>query len=264
MNLPELAYGQYWLVFNVLSLTVAVMGASGIFFLMARSYVAPKYHIALYLSALVVFIACYHYFRIFESWRDAFTLTEAGVYAPSGKPFNDFYRYADWIITVPLLLTELIYVMALSRAKSNSLITRLVIAAVLMLALGYPGEIERENMTMRTVWFVLSCIPFVYILYVLYGELGRVVAGAKFAPRVNELISTTRTLLLISWLFYPLAYLAPMVGFSGATAEVVLQVGYSLADLTAKPLFGLMLYLIAREKTLSEEPAYTAQAQAAV
>jgi uncharacterized membrane protein YtjA (UPF0391 family) len=30
MNLPELAYGQYWLVFNVLSLTVAVMGASGI------------------------------------------------------------------------------------------------------------------------------------------------------------------------------------------------------------------------------------------
>jgi len=264
MNLPELAYGQYWLVFNVLSLTVAVMGASGIFFLMARSYVAPKYHIALYLSALVVFIACYHYFRIFESWRDAFTLTEVGVYAPSGKPFNDFYRYADWIITVPLLLTELIYVMALPRATQNSLITRLVIAAVLMLALGYPGETERENMTVRGIWFVLSCIPFVYILYVLYGELGRVVAGAKFAPRVNELISTTRTLLLISWLFYPLAYLAPMVGFSGATAEVVLQVGYSLADLTAKPLFGLMLYLIAREKTLSEEPAYTAQAQAAV
>jgi bacteriorhodopsin len=260
MNLPELTYSQYWLVFNVLSLTVAVMGASGIFFLMARSYVAPKYHIALYLSALVVFIACYHYFRIFESWRDAYTLTEAGSYAPSGKPFNDFYRYADWIITVPLLLTELIYVMALSRAKSNSLITRLVIAAVLMLALGYPGEIERENMTMRTVWFVLSCIPFVYILYVLFGELSRVIAEAKFAPRVNQLLGTIRTLLLISWLFYPLAYLAPMVGIGGAAGEVALQIGYSIADLTAKPLFGLFLYLIAREKTLTEEPAYAAQA----
>ena len=93
----------------------------------------------------------------------------------------------------------------------------------------------------------------------LYGELGRVVAEAKFAPRVNQLIGTTRTLLLISWLFYPLAYLAPMVGIGGAAGEVALQVGYSLADLTAKPLFGLFLYLIAREKTLSEEPAYAAQ-----
>ncbi|MFN7017031.1 MAG: bacteriorhodopsin-like [Fimbriimonadales bacterium] len=259
MNLPELSYTQYWLVFNVLSLTVAVMGASGLFFLMARSYVAPKYHIALYLSALVVFIAGYHYLRIFESWQGAYMLSQSGTYVPSGKPFNDFYRYADWIITVPLLLTELIYVMALPRAKTNSLITRLVIAAVLMLALGYPGEIERENMTMRTVWFVLSCIPFVYILYVLYGELSRVLSEAKFAPRVNQLIGTTRTLLLISWLFYPIAYLAPMVGVSGAVGEVALQVGYSIADLTAKALFGVMLYLIAREKTLSEEPAYATQ-----
>lgn len=259
MNLPELSYTQYWLVFNVLSLTVAVMGASGLFFLMARSYVAPKYHIALYLSALVVFIAGYHYWRIFESWQGAYVLTDAGTYAPSGKPFNDFYRYADWIITVPLLLTELIYVMALSRAKTNSLITRLVIAAVLMLALGYPGEIERENMTMRTIWFVLSCIPFAYILYVLYGELGRVIADAKFAPRVNQLIGSTRTLLVVSWMFYPLAYLAPMVGIGGATGEVVLQIGYSIADLTAKALFGLFLYLIAREKTLAEEPAYAMQ-----
>jgi hypothetical protein len=39
-----------------------------------------------------------------------------------------------------------------------------------------------------------------------------------------------------------------------------LQIGYSLADLTAKPLFGVLLYLVAREKTLSEEPAYAAQA----
>lgn len=256
MNLPELTYTQYWLVFNVLSLTVAVMGASGIFFLAARSYGAPRYHIALYLSALVVFIACYHYFRIFESWKEAYVLTQAGTYAPSGKPFNDFYRYADWIVTVPLLLTELIYVMALPRAKSNSLISRLVIAAIIMLALGYPGEIERENMTMRGVWFVLSCIPFVYILYVLYGELSRVIAEAKFPPRVTQLLGTTRLVLLISWLFYPLAYLAPMVGIGGAAGEVALQVGYSLADLTAKPLFGVLLYIIAREKTLAEEPEF--------
>jgi hypothetical protein len=52
--LPELSFGGYWLVFNMLSLTIAGMFAAFVFFLLARSYVAPRYHIALYLSALMV------------------------------------------------------------------------------------------------------------------------------------------------------------------------------------------------------------------
>ncbi len=257
MNLPELSYVQYWLVYNAFSFTIAVMVASGIFFLLARSYVAPKYHIALYLSALVVFIAGYHYFRIFESWGLAYTLNEAtGNYVPSGKPFNDFYRYADWLITVPLLLTELIYVMALPRAKANSLITRLVIASVIMLITGYPGEIARDDITTRMIWFVPSTLAFIYILYVLVTELNRVVAEAKFSEAVNRRIMAARNLTVVTWLFYPIAYLVPVFGISGATAEVVVQIGYSIADLTAKALFGVMLYLIAREKTLAEEPEF--------
>jgi len=72
--LPELSFGGYWLVFNMLSLTIAGMLAAFVFFLLARSYVAPRYHIALYLSALIVFIAGYHYLRIFESWVGAYQL----------------------------------------------------------------------------------------------------------------------------------------------------------------------------------------------
>ncbi len=256
MNLPELSYVQYWLVYNAFSFTIAVMLASGIFFLLARTYVAPKYYIALYLSALVVFIAGYHYFRIFESWGAAYTLSEAGTYVPTGKPFNDFYRYADWLITVPLLLTELVYVTGLPRAKANSLITRLVIASVFMLLTGYPGEIARDDVTTRMIWFVPSTLAFIYILYVLVTELNRVVAEARFSEAVNRRIFAARNLTVVTWLFYPIAYLVPVFGISGATAEVAVQIGYSIADLTAKALFGVMLYLIAREKTLAEEPEF--------
>ncbi|MBF6596133.1 MAG: bacteriorhodopsin [Thermaceae bacterium] len=246
MNLPEMSFGQYQLVYNVFSLTLALIGASAVFFLLARSYVAPRYHMALYISTIVVLIAAYHYLRIFNSWADAYTLKN-GMYAATGIAFNDAYRYADWLATVPLLLTELILVLALSRERSSNLITKLVVAAVLMLALGYPGEIARDNPGIRALWGTLSTIPFLYILYVLWVELTKALETQP--PRVQLLTRNMRLLLLASWGFYPIAYLFPIIGFTGAGAEVAVQVGYSVADILAKPFFGLLLFAIALEKT---------------
>ena len=39
----------------------------------------------------------------------------------SGQPFNDAYRYVDWLLTVPLLLIELILVMKLPAEETASL-----------------------------------------------------------------------------------------------------------------------------------------------
>ncbi len=70
--MPELTAGQYSLVFNMLSLAIASMFASFVFFVLVRNDVAPKYRGSLVASALVVFIAGYHYFRIFNSWEAAY------------------------------------------------------------------------------------------------------------------------------------------------------------------------------------------------
>jgi len=140
MNLlPELLSSQYSLVYNILSFTIASMGASFVFFLMARQQVGVTYRPALLFSALVVGIACYHYFRIFDSFESAFALAD-GVYKPSGKPFNDAYRYVDWMLTVPLLLVELVAVLHLAKDVSRKMLVNLIIAAVLMIGLGYIGE----------------------------------------------------------------------------------------------------------------------------
>ena len=245
--MPDLSPAQYFTVYNMLSFTIASMIGAFAFFVLSKNLVAPKYQLAVIVSSIVVFIAGYHYFRIFGSWADAYSLNAAtGAYEPTGKPFNDAYRYVDWLLTVPLLLVELIAVLALPRAQSRSLLTRLVIAAVLMIALGYPGEVATETGP-RIVWFVLSCIPFVYILYVLWFELSK---SLDSQPReVVGLISVLRYIILVTWLFYPIAYLLQGGGAATPGGEVGMQVGYSIADVLAKAGYGIFIFLLALRKT---------------
>lgn len=248
--MPELTSGQFQLVYNMLSLSIAAMLGSFAFFVMARGQLAPKYRPAMIMSALVVGIAGYHYWRIFNSWDAAYELSAAGTYVASGEPFNDAYRYVDWLLTVPLLVAELVAVLALRRDVSGRLMTKLIVASTAMIALGYPGEITDGTAT-RAIWGAASTIPFVYIVYVLWRELGR--AASDNSDETKTLLRNTQLLLLGTWGFYPIAYMVPMAGLGGsATGEVALQVGYSLADILAKCGYGLMIYHIARSKMRAE------------
>lgn len=256
-SMPDLTVMQYSLVDNLFSMTVAMMGAAALFFFMARSSVGEAYRPALMVSGIAVTIACYHYFMIRHSWQDAYTLGD-GKYTQSGTAFNDFYRYADWILTVPLLLVELVIVMRLAKAKAGPMLTKLVVASAAMIALGYPGEVisSPEGQTMRLILGGLSCLPFFYILYVLWVELTRSLDAQPVAAR--NLIKIARYVILFAWIVYPIAYglgsttaalEATSGGTTGAGEVVGLQVGYAIADMSSKAGFGLLIYFIARAKT---------------
>ncbi len=240
----DLTTGQYTLVYNVLSLVIAAMGACTIFFLFSRDLVSRKYRVALYVSAVVTLIACYHYFRIFASWESAYVLQD-GTYVPSGTPFNDAYRYVDWLLTVPLLMVELIAVLNLAWDKAKGLFVSLASAAFLMILLGYPGEISSDSTT-RIVFWCLSMVPFLYIMYVLYFRLGDSLGSQP--QIVRSYVSIIRNLTLIAWSFYPIAYLFNEFKDAGFGIAAV-QVGYSIADVVAKCGYGIIIYWIARAKT---------------
>ncbi|MEO0652076.1 MAG: bacteriorhodopsin-like [Planctomycetota bacterium] len=246
-----ISQGQYDLVFNLLSLTTATMLAAGLFFVLSRDQVSTKYRPALVVSSLVVFIAGYHYFRIFHSWEGSFSPNGEGGMVSNGT-FNEAYRYADWLITVPLLLVELVVVLGLSRSESSSMLKKLVAASVLMIAAGYPGEIADPETASGTIWlwWVVAMVPYVYILAVLFGQLNTKIANES--GDVKSLIGLARTVLLVTWAFYPIAYLFPVFGL-GASGEVGLQVGYTIADITAKAGYGLVIYNIAVAKSRREE-----------
>jgi len=246
-----LSESQFNLVYNSFSFVIASMGAAFLLFLLVRSRVAPRHRMAVTLSTLVVGIALYHYVRIFSSWNDAFSFSE-GRFVQDGRPFNEGYRYVDWLLTVPLLLAELVVVLKLSGTKTRSLLIRLSVAAVAMIALGYPGEIAAADSSARTLWAVASTIPFLYILYVLFVELGK--SLERQSGNVKKLLDALRYIIVVTWGVYPIAYMLPSLIDDQATAEVARQVMYSLGDVLAKPLFGLLVLAIALAK--SREDGY--------
>jgi bacteriorhodopsin len=255
-----LSENQFNLVYNSFSFVIACMGASLLFFLLVRSKVAPRHRMAVTLSTLVVAIALYHYLRIFDSFSAAFQF-EDGQFVQTGAPFNEGYRYVDWLLTVPLLLAELVVVLKLNKSTTRSLLVRLTVAAILMIGLGWPGEIADPDSTARTLWGIASTIPFLYILYVLFVELGK--SLGRQSAGVRKLVDGLRYIILATWGIYPIAYLVPQVIDDAATAEVLRQVGYSIGDVLAKPLFGLLVLGIALAKSredgygpaLDEDPA---------
>jgi len=218
----------YNVVFNMLSLGIASMLFTTTFLLVARERVLPRYRMAVMVSATVTAIAAYHYFRMFDSFVHAF-----GPDAIAGASYNVGYRYVDWFLTVPLLLVETVAVLALARQAQSSLLVRLVPAAALMIALGYPGD---SGMTMGlapSVWGLLSTIPFLYILYVLFVELGK--SLERQSEAVQRKIKELRLLLLATWGVYPIAFIANMnaTGFD-ETSFVLREIGYTIADILAK------------------------------
>lgn len=246
--MDQLTYGQYSLVYNAFSFVIAAMGATTVFLFLSRSQVSIRYKSAVTISGIVTMIAFYHYLRIFNSWDAAYTVLN-GVVTTTGHPFNDAYRYVDWLLTVPLLVTELILVMRLSGNEGTKKASKLAFLAVIMVLLGYPGEISNVAST-RWLWWSLSMIPFLIIQYELFVGLA---SSIKEQPEsVRGLVSSARYITVITWLFYPIVFMLPMIGLSGATSVVGVQVGYSVADVLAKAAFGVFIYTIAMRKSEAE------------
>jgi bacteriorhodopsin len=237
VTLLELTPFQIDLVGGFFSLTFAVFLGSALFFFLSRREVAARYRVAVTVSGVIVTIAAYHYWRILGSFESA-SLGES--------LFNESYRYVDWIITVPLLLTELVLVLSIDAARRRSLLQRLIPYSFLMIALGFPGEIA-ESTTAAWLFWALSMVFFVLILWTLFGELSRQIAGER--PEVRSTLRGLRLVLLVTWSFYPIAYLFPLLLPDAATAFVLVNVGYAVADITAKAGYGLLIHHVAKVKT---------------
>merc|ERR550539_346557 len=75
--------------------------------------------------------------------------------AMTGIPFNDAYRYMDWLLTVPLLLLEILLVMKLEESTFNCKAWVLGLGSALMIVSGYYGElVVTGDLSPRwTCWF---------------------------------------------------------------------------------------------------------------
>merc|ERR1711904_71306 len=136
--------------YNVLSFSLASMMSTTLFLWLRMPSIVPKYQSAVLISGMVTFIAAYHYIRIFNSWVDAYEYPRANAGAEypgfsaqaysdpklTGVPFNDAYRYMDWLLTVPLLLIEIVLCMKLSPEETSRQCWSLGVSSAVMIAVG--------------------------------------------------------------------------------------------------------------------------------
>ena len=73
------------------------------------------------------------------------------------------------------------------------------------------------------------------------------------SPAAARLVSAARYLTVVSWCTYPFVYIIKNVGLAGNKATMYEQIGYSLADVLAKAVFGVLIWAIASEKSAMED-----------
>merc|ERR1719359_1260082 len=170
----------------------------------------------------------------------------------TGVPFNDAYRYMDWLLTVPLLLMEIVLVMNLPADEANSQCWTLGVFSALMIVSGYKGElILSGDLSPRWISWAISMCFFLYIVYTLLVGLSEA-TNSESDPKIAAMIKNAQLATVFSWCTYPIVYTFPMIGLTGAAAVVAIQVGYCISDIISKCGVGLMIYQITYAKSNNE------------
>jgi len=220
-------------------IATALMLASTAFFILERNNVAPKWKTSMTVAALVTGVAWYHYTYM----RDHWVIT-------GESPL--VLRYVDWLITVPLQVSEFYLILAAVGVATAALFWRLFGASLIMLIAGYIGESAVIGGG-PWLWFAIGMVAWFYIIYEIWvgdakNKVSEASEGTQFAFKAMALILT------VGWAIYPLGY---FLGESGS-AEAInnLNIIYNLADAVNKTAFGLMVWYAATldtKATASEE-----------
>ncbi|WP_318567338.1 bacteriorhodopsin [Salinigranum marinum] len=162
-----------------------------------------------------------------------FGLTQVTV---NGQVLDIYWgRYADWLFTTPLLLLDLAL---LARASKNTIYT-LVGLDVLMIGTGVIGALAASSATVRIVWWAISTVFLLFLLYFLIRALNE--AATRQTPEVRKLTSTLRNLLIVLWLAYPIVWILGTEGTIGIIPLYWETAAFMVLDLTAKVGFGFIL-----------------------
>ena len=104
---------------------MAMMAASAFFFF-EMGNMEKKWRTSILVSGLITFIAAVHYYYM----RD---------YNLATGESPTFFRYVDWLLTVPLMCVEFYLITKKAGAKIG-LLWKLIAASVFMLVTGFIGE----------------------------------------------------------------------------------------------------------------------------
>lgn len=211
---------------------MAMMAASAFFFLSLNQF-DKKWRTSVLISGLITFIAAVHYFYMKEYWAEIHE-------SPT------FFRYVDWVLTVPLMCVEFYLILKVAGAKTD-LLWKMIFASVVMLVTGYLGETLFSDQA--ALWGAISGAAYFYIVYeIWFGNASKLAAAAG-----GNVLASHKILcwfVLVGWAIYPLGY---MLGTQGWYTSILgtggVDVAYNIADAINKIGFGLVVYSLATKQS---------------
>ncbi|MBU6262861.1 MAG: bacteriorhodopsin [Bacteroidetes bacterium] len=216
--------------------TMAMMAAS-VFFFFELNTTPTKWRTSVLVSGLITFIAAVHYYYM------------RGYNLETGDS-PTFFRYVDWILTVPLMCVEF-YLITKKAGAKQGLLWKLIFASLVMLVTGYFGETIYRGSSVT--WGVISGAAYFYIVYLVwFGEVSKLAQTA--GPQVAKATKTLAWFVLVGWAIYPLGYILGTPGglfgiqlvADPAAASHYMDIVYNIADAVNKIGFGLVIYSLSR------------------
>ena len=212
--------------------TMAMMAAS-VFFFFELNATSPEWRTSVLVSGLITFIAAVHYYYMRGFYLEG-----------NGSP--TFFRYVDWLLTVPLMCIEF-YLITKKAGAKQSVLWKMIFWSVVMLVTGYWGEAGLGD---ATIWGTISAIAYFVIVYEVWmGEVKKLATTAGSA--VSSANSALGWFVLVGWAIYPLGYLIGTgdgqwyAGFKNLGLDM--DIVYNIGDAVNKIGFGLVIYSLSRK-----------------
>ncbi len=244
---------------HVLTLGYAIMFAALLYFILTIKTVAPKYRTTSVLSVVVMVSAALLLFVQSQNWSSAMVYdaeTARYVLGDGNILFNNGYRYLNWLIDVPMLLFQILFVVTLTKSDFSSVRNQFWFSGTAMILTGYAGQYyEVTSPTLFFVWGLISTIFFVHILILMKRVIDEGKEGAP--PKAQKYLGYIWVLFFFSWMLYPGAYLMPYLTLTldpvlSETLVVGRHITYTVADVASKVIYGILLTLAAQEMSKAE------------
>jgi bacteriorhodopsin len=251
------------IVQHILTVGYAAMGAGLLFFVLTKNNVMPKYRMTSALSVVVMVSALLLLFAQQQSWQNAYTFTgSAYALAEGAEVFTNGYRYLNWLIDVPMLLIQILFVAGIAGAARRRYMFNFSLAGGLMIITGYIGQFYEpgrlnENIAAWLIWGAISTVFFIWVL-VLITRVIREGKANMSGSSAQGLFGAILPLFFFAWFLYPGAYLLPILmewGIADYDFTIVAQqITFTIADVTSKVIYGAMLTVVATR--LSQEQGF--------
>ena len=218
----------------------------------ARREVSSRYRPAVYAGTGVLLTACLSYVLLAVEFLIGYDRRGAAFVPNENAIWSWAPRYMDWSVSVPLLVVELLAVSALVGAAARRARAIGVVAAFLMILLGYIGGVVIDDGTnLGALWgFGLASSVFFAVLYVVV--IGVVVRSLPSLPAAaRSSYRSAMVLLLVVWFAYPIVF--GLQGYaSGGTWSVTGHLVLSAADIIAKTGYSLLILRVAMLRTAAD------------